>query len=52
MLAVSQRLSVGRTYSRPVVVKNLSRARTKVTWERFPELLYQVCVYDSARACV
>ena len=41
VLVVSQRLSVGKTYTKTVKVTNNSDASTVLTWEKYPELLYQ-----------
>jgi hypothetical protein len=41
VLVVSQRLSVGKSYTKSITVTNNSDASTMLTWEKYPELLYQ-----------
>ena len=41
VLVVSQRLSVGKTYTKSIKVTNNSDASTVLTFEKYPELLYQ-----------
>ena len=41
VLVVSQRLSVGRTYTKTIKVANKSDASTVLSFEKYPELLYQ-----------
>ena len=42
VVSMAQRLSVGKVYGRSLLLRNLSRARTTVSWEKYPDLLYQV----------
>jgi hypothetical protein len=41
VLVVSQRLSVGKSYTKTIKVTNQSDASTVLEWEKYPELLYQ-----------
>ncbi|EKX39969.1 hypothetical protein GUITHDRAFT_143127 [Guillardia theta CCMP2712] len=41
VLVVAQKLSVGKVYCRPVTVRNLSDAPVSISWEKYPDLLYQ-----------
>lgn len=41
VLVVSQRLSINKTYFKTITVTNNSDASTKLTWEKYPDLLYQ-----------
>ena len=41
VLVVSQRLSVGKSYTKTIKVTNNSDASTVLSWEKYPELLYQ-----------
>jgi hypothetical protein len=41
LVYMSQRLSVGKTYTRNITVTNKSQGPTEIKWETYPDILYQ-----------